>query len=263
MTLSDGQIGALAALAAALCWVFTSLAFAAAGRRVGPTAVNLIRILLAVVVLAAVHRVAFGTWAPRVDRVGLAYLAVSGVIGLALGDQLLFTALVDVGPRLASLLMTLAPPAAALLAWPVLDEPLGLLAVMGMAVTLAGIGLVVLERPRGAAPTAHRRRGRGIALGLGAAVCQGAGLVLAKLGIGHTRLPVEAHLDPWSATLVRMVFAAVVLALVTSALRARRPAARLDATIEVSPETEHLPPAPSDAGRSVWPRALVLIVIGA
>ena len=96
MPLTDGQLGALAALAAALCWVFTSLAFAAAGRRVGPTAVNLIRILLAVVVLAAVHRLAFGTWAPRVDRAGrlmcLKAFDVTGAMAMTaeVGDFLRF-----------------------------------------------------------------------------------------------------------------------------------------------------------------------------
>jgi drug/metabolite transporter (DMT)-like permease len=258
------RLGELAALGAALCWVFTSLAFAAAGRRVGPTAVNLIRILLALIVLAAIHRVMFGRWVPPVDRDGLWYLAASGVIGLSIGDQLLFSALVDVGPRISTLLMTLAPPVAALLAWPLLDEKLGAVAIVGIAVTLAGIAWVVIERPAGASRTAHHHRVRGVLFAAGAGVCQAVGIVLAKIGIGHTRVTVDLHLDPLQATLTRMAFAALGIAVLTVILRAVTGGRRLDASIQVSPEIEHLPgPPPPRRPRSVWPSAMGFIVIGA
>ncbi|MHC4991687.1 MAG: DMT family transporter [Planctomycetota bacterium] len=259
--LLQDKLGEIAALGAAFCWVLTSLAFAGAGRRVGATTVNVIRIVLAVIMLAAVHRIAFGTWGPALDRTSLGYLAVSGVIGLALGDQLLFTALVDVGPRIATLLMTLAPPVAAALAWPVLDEPLGPLAIAGIMVTLVGIALVVLERPAGVGTRPHRHRVRGVIFGLGAALCQATGLVLAKVGIGHTRLPLDEHVSPWSATLVRMVFGAVVLVFVAGLFRISRSARTNGVAMQVSPESEHLPAGA--LGRNGWPLALLLIGVGA
>ena len=102
------HLGELAALGAAMCWVFTSLAFAAAGRRIGPTAVNFIRIFLALAVLACVQRLLFGQWTPPISTRSLMLLGASGLIGLTIGDQFLFTALVYIGPRLTTLLMTLA-----------------------------------------------------------------------------------------------------------------------------------------------------------
>ncbi len=248
--LSGRHLGEVAALGAALCWVFTSLAFAAAGRRVGATAVNLTRLLLAVVALATIHRLAFGRWIPDAGRDDILYLALSGVIGLALGDQLLFTALVDVGPRTATLLMTLAPPLAALLAWPTLGEPVTPRSALGILITVAGIAWVVLERSPSGRPAGQGHRRRGIAFSCGAALCQALGLVLAKIGLGHSRRAITGHVDPWSATLIRMTFAAVAVVLVATvlrrALRRSGPAASPGA-----------PPA------SHWPIALGLITVGA
>ena len=110
-------VGEIAGLGTAACWVFTSLAFAAAGRRVGAGAVNFIRIFMAVALLGAVHWIAFDRLVPEADAYAVWFLLASGVIGLSIGDQFLFTALVDIGSRLSTLLMTLAPPITAVLAW--------------------------------------------------------------------------------------------------------------------------------------------------
>ncbi|UCD74575.1 MAG: DMT family transporter [Phycisphaerales bacterium] len=221
------HLGELASLGAALCWVFTSMAFAAAGRRIGPTAVNLIRIFLAVLVLLCIHRAVFSDWMPQVEARGLILLGVSGLIGLVIGDQCFLIALVDVGPRLTLLLATLAPPMAAILAWPMLDERLGGVQIAGIMVTLAGIAWVVLERPDTSAGTPARRRHRlrGIICGGLGGVCQATGLVLSKLGMGHVpgeEMNATATVDPWSATLVRMVFAAGGIAILATSLRLGR-----------------------------------------
>ena len=75
--------------------------------------VNISRLFLAVGFLAVLNRQLNGAWIPDIDTTGLWWLILSGVIGLSIGDQLLFTALVDVGSRTSTLLMTLAPPVAA------------------------------------------------------------------------------------------------------------------------------------------------------
>jgi len=247
--------GELAALGAAQCWVFTALAFAAAGRRIGPLAVNISRILLALVVLTILHRVMFGSWIPELDQRVLILLGISGLIGLAIGDQLLFAALVDVGPRMATLMMTLAPPVAALLAWPMLNETLSGWQIVGIGITLAGVVWVVMERPEHAVGRAvvHRHRVRGIVFGALAGVCQAIGLVLAKLAMSPAVAPapgsmgqssvgaLSTHIDPWAVTLVRMAFAAVGIVLIAAVMRTIA-GRRVDRTMEISTESEHLPP---------------------
>jgi len=202
----SNHFGEVAALGAASCWAVTSLVFAAASRRIGPTAVNVMRISLAWVLLIAVHRVVVGTWIPTPDSRGILLLAASGAIGFAFADQFLFAALVDCGPRLTTVVMTLTPPIAALLALPILHEPLGWWGVIGMAVTVFGVAWVARERPDPAAGQPHPHRLRGIGFTMLYCVGQALGLILAKLGIGHTRLPEIEHLDPWSASLTRITF---------------------------------------------------------
>lgn len=130
-----------------MCWVLTAIAFARAGRRIGATAVNLIRILLALAVLVCVHRLLLGQWVPPVDGRALVLLGASGVIGLVLGDQCIIVALIHLGPRVTLLIATLVPPITALMGWRILDERLGWMHLGGMALTLAGIAWVVMERP--------------------------------------------------------------------------------------------------------------------
>ncbi len=186
--------GEIAAVATAICWAFTGLFFAEAARRIGALRVNLLRLPVALVLLSAAL-VASGTSLATLDRRRALLLAASGVVGLVIGDLALFAALVRIGPRLAALLMALAPVFATITGAAELGEVPGARALVGMGLTLAGVGWVVLERRDGAAhPSEHRGA---IALGILAAACQGIGLVLAKAGMA-------GEVPPLAATWVRM-----------------------------------------------------------
>jgi drug/metabolite transporter (DMT)-like permease len=194
-------IGELAGLGTAVLWVVSTLAFTAASRRIGATKVNLLRTVGAAAVLVGLQvllernplSVGFGAGA---------WLAVSGVIGLAIGDQCLFTAYVLVGPRVGSLLMTLAPGLTAILAWLTLGESMSGMAVAGLLVTTAGVGWVSVSRAQ--AGLGGGISTRGIVLGVAAAACQAGGMLTAKLGM-------SAGLDALGALTVRMVAAVAVI----------------------------------------------------
>jgi drug/metabolite transporter (DMT)-like permease len=187
-------VGEVAAVGTAICWAFTGLYFAEAARRIGALRVNLLRLPVALALLSAAL-LATGTTFATLDGRRLGLLAASGVVGLTIGDLALFSALVRIGPRLAALLMALAPVFATLSAALALGEVPGGRALLGMGVTLAGVGWVVLERRDGQAhPFDHRGA---IALGVLAAACQGIGLVLAKAGMA-------GEVPPLAATWVRM-----------------------------------------------------------
>ena len=81
--------GELAGVATAALWTVTALVFSAAGKRIGATIVNLTRIVVAILLLAVTHRLLQGVWIPDVNRGQVFYLALSGVVGLAIGDQAL------------------------------------------------------------------------------------------------------------------------------------------------------------------------------
>ncbi|MGP1272583.1 MAG: DMT family transporter [Phycisphaerales bacterium] len=203
-------IGALAGVATSILWVLTSLFFTAAGRRISVTAVNTLRIVVAIVLLACTQAFLSGSIVPEIAQARqILYLALSGLIGLSLCDQALFTAFVDIGPRRALLFMTSSPIFAVLFGAVFLHESVLPVAFLGIAVTITGILMVVLERPEQETPgppirAPHFRRG--VVLAFLAAVSQAAGSMFSKLGMGIGWLPEADQLPTISATLVRMVF---------------------------------------------------------
>jgi len=222
------HLGEIAGVATSVSWALCSLGFALASRRVGALAVNQIRIMIAVAVLVCAHGVTTGALFPlEASSRQLIVLAVSGVVGLALGDSCYFHAIGVLGPRLGTVLMATAPLMCALLAWPVLGESLGLWAIAGIALTLGGVFLVVTD-PRGE-PNWHRRetvagKGLAVAAGLLGALGQASGLVLSKLGMEQQAG--ETAMNSLSATLIRMVAGAVAVVLLALGTRGIAPALR-------------------------------------
>lgn len=223
-----------AGLGASAVWVVSSLAFTAASRRIGPSLVNGLRILLAVAVLWTVHSLLRGTPVPGALREQIVYLALSGMIGLAIGDQLFLVSLVEMGPRIAVLVMCTAGPIFALgLGVGVMGDRLGVWDVAGIAVTIAGVAWVITERGQDeptrvphAEPlpeSARRHSGLGMACAIGAAFCQAAGGLCSKRGMGHGILPPAEHMDPLGATAWRMAWALVfVTPIVVWSMRTNR-----------------------------------------
>lgn len=189
--------GELAALATAFCWTISSLAFEAAGKRIGSLSVNLIRLVLAFVFLSLYGWCTRGLLLPTdASPHTWLWLSLSGFVGFFIGDLALFEAFVLIGPRLAMLLMALTPPLTAIIGWLVLGERLTRLDLAGMVVTIAGISLVVWERPAEATGT-RRVTGFGMALGVAAAAGQAVGLVLSKMGMNGY--------DAFGATQIRVI----------------------------------------------------------
>jgi drug/metabolite transporter (DMT)-like permease len=177
-------LGELASLATAILWTGSATFFSIAGRRLGSVVLNRTRLLLAVVFLLITHTILLGSPLPldaSPDR--WLWLGLSGVIGLAIGDAMLFQAYVLIGPRLGLLMLSTAPLISTLLAWALLGERLMPVEWLGVLLTIAGIGWVV-TRGGGSLLDRHQPHYvQGIVLGLGAAACQAAGLTLSKLGL--------------------------------------------------------------------------------
>lgn len=206
-------IGETAAVGTSILWTSGSIFFASAAKRIGPLSVNAFRIVMAVTLLGSTHLFTFGTIVPSANDSQWFYMGLSGVIGLALGDFGYFGALALIGPRRGVLLMSLAPVFSALLAYLILDEILGLWAIIGIATTLAGVGVVILEREEdtGEVLLSKRQKTLGILLGLGGSLGQGIGFVISKYGMMAVADDPSAPLNPLSATLIRMITAAIFI----------------------------------------------------
>jgi drug/metabolite transporter (DMT)-like permease len=198
--------GELAALGTATCWSFTGLFFAEAARRVGALRVNLLRLPLALVLLSVTFAATGGSLA-SLDGTRVAWLAASGVVGLVIGDLALFEAMRRIGPRLSLLIMSLAPISASVAGLFMLGERPGRMALGGIVLTLAGVAWVVGERREGKGYGSHETVG--VALAVVGAVCQGSGLVLAKLGMA-------GQVPALAATWVRMGTATGTIWLLTA-----------------------------------------------
>jgi drug/metabolite transporter (DMT)-like permease len=111
------------------------------------------------------------------------WLSLSGLVGFTLGDLFLFRAFVVVGARISMLMMTLVPLFTTVLGFLVMHEVLTPKELAGMALTIAGVSSVISERRRDAEGRAERLPVGGVLLGLGGAVGQALGLVLAKYGM--------------------------------------------------------------------------------
>ena len=202
--------GEIAAVVTALLWAFTSLFFTVASRLIGVGAVNRTRLALALLFIALVHWMSTGSVFPfETEPWRWGVLTVSSVAGLAIGDGALFLAFVYIGPRLTLLVMTIVPVFSTLFAWLWFDEILVSREILGMLITIGGIGWVVTEK-RNPDPSENpyppEKYGIGIVLALVGALGQTANLVVTKFALtdGYSAL---------SATEVRILVALVMLCL--------------------------------------------------
>ncbi len=178
--------GELAAIATALLWTLSTLAWTSAGRQIGVVAVSFLRLVMAGFLLVIYGELTRGLALPLDASARQWWIfGLSGWLGFFLSDLCLFKAFQVIGPRLTLLLYSVTPPAASVISWVFLADHLAARQWVAMLITLAGVVWVVLERQ----PADHssRRPGHlrlGVFLGLAAAVGQAAATVLARCGIG-------------------------------------------------------------------------------
>ena len=176
--------GELAALATAVFWTATALAFESASRKVGSLAVNWIRLAIAALLLSLFCWITRGRLLPLDASLhSWIWLSISGLIGFAVGDLFLFRAFVLIGSRISLLVMSLVPPMTALIGRAVMGEVLTGRGALGMALTVGGVALVVLEKKDNKAKKGGHSRA-GYLFALGGALGQSIGLVLSKFGMG-------------------------------------------------------------------------------
>ena len=138
-------LGEIAALATSFFFAMTALIFTATGRMVGSQVTNRLRLTFALLYLIILNLILFREPLPfSAGSSRWLWLSLSGVIGLSLGDAFLFQSLVSLGPRLGSLLLSLAPIFGSLIAWIFFGEILTALQITGIVFALAGIAWVVL-----------------------------------------------------------------------------------------------------------------------
>ena len=189
--------GEISALGVAVCWTLSALFFEKAGSKIGSLAVNVIRLMSAILLLG------LGAWATRgfffpTDATSYQWfwLSLSGFIGFFLGDLCLFHSYSIIGSRMASLVMTLAPPITAFVGFLFLSERLAFRQIMGITITVFGILIAMLGKEKGEKLNFNVPF-KGFLFAFGGAMGQALGLIISKKGIGNY--------DAISATQIRAI----------------------------------------------------------
>ena len=178
-------IGELISIGVAFSWTATALLSEFGSKRLGNLTLNVLRMALALVFSLVLFGVVTGNPLPAgASPEAAGWMLLSGLVGYVIGDFCLFQCYIIIGSRYGQLFMTLAPLAAALMAWVTLGQQMRVMSIVAMLVTLLGIGISVLGRGE------HHKVSlklplNGVLFAIGAAICQGVGLVLSKIGMDH------------------------------------------------------------------------------
>lgn len=193
------------ALAAASLWAVAALISVKPARHLGAFAYSRWRMFLVSLMLASASLVT-GGWQTLTES-ALPLLALSGLIGIFVGDTALFACMNRLGPRRSGLLFSCHALFSALLGLWLFGEQLDGWRLVGALLVLAGVMLAILFGRRGNPQQAQQHneweqvRGHlavGIALGLTAALCQSLGAIIAK------PVMMAGNLDAVSASGIRM-----------------------------------------------------------
>ena len=166
---------------AALCWAVSSLISADVARKIGGLVFNRLRLFF-VSIMLIIYTTIIDTWSTiNIDYLNI--IIISGIIGIFLGDTLLFVALQKIGPRRNNILFSLAAPFTVLLNIFFLNEKMSLINLIGCFSVFIG---VVIAIAYGTSNNNHRWEKvegslfTGVCFGTLAALCQAIGLIMMK-----------------------------------------------------------------------------------
>ena len=205
-------LGELISLGVACSWTLSALSAEIGTKRLGVFVMNVWRMGMAILFSAILMWWTLGDpWPVYAGEVTWMWLLASGLVGYFFGDWCLFNCYIVIGSRMGQLFMTLAPMFTALAAWVMIGQTLAWTSLLAMTVTLLGIAISVMGRD-GQHHVSVSLPLKGVLLGVGAAVGQGFGLVLSKIGLDHyvgdvpaAVLPsVEGYL-PFASNMIRCV----------------------------------------------------------
>ena len=195
----------------ALCWAIGIFPFTMSTKYFNATHINLMRLVLALTLLSPgiiiLEHVSVSDLFILPGFQHWIWLGLSGIVGLALGDYFSFSAFKAIGAKNSSIFSTLAPGSAIIFGYFMLGETINIIGTLGILITIGGIIFISLQKK-----DEHNSLSlTGVGHAIGAALCQGAGLVLAKKAYENNL----NEIAPFHAAWLR-IFASVMLLLIIS-----------------------------------------------
>lgn len=194
----QSHLGEIYSFITAICWTITAVSFEIAGKKIGSLSVNYIRLIMGFILISLITTVTRGMFLPLDASVhAWTWLSISGFVGFVIGDLFLFQSFLEIGSRIAMLIMALVPPITALLGFLTMREMITITDFLGMVITIFGIFVVVLVKNPEENKFKFSRSIKGITYAFIGALGQSLGLVLSKIGMGNY--------NPFAATQIRII----------------------------------------------------------
>ena len=171
-------LGATSALGSAFCWALAAILFRKVGGQMSAVGINLSKGIIAFACLGFLMLV---TEIVTVDAQSMVLLALSGIIGICLGDTLYFSTLMRLGPRVTLLVGSLIPIIAGLIAVVFLGERINVFSTIGIGLTIIGIVLVLWEQAP--ADSSLTKWKVGLFFGLLFVFSEAIGIIFTKMGV--------------------------------------------------------------------------------
>lgn len=191
-------IGEIFALIAAFGWVGSSVMFERASKKLSGLSVNIIRLVIAMLLLMIITTFTRGMALPFDATSKMAfYLGISGMMGLFIGDFFLYQAYTLIGARITLVLMTLAPIVVSILGFLFLGETLTFQQIIGILITCTGVTLVILKNSGDNKKLSINFSKKGLIFAILAVTGEAIGIIFTKIG--------SANYDSFATTQVRSI----------------------------------------------------------
>ncbi len=195
--------GEIAALTAAFLWAVSSTIYTLLGQRIAPLLLNFLKGIIAIILIIITFFLIEASF-PQLSLLTVAFLLLSGIIGIGLGDTAYFVALNNLGARKTLLLETLAPPLSAIMAFLLLGEGLDSQSYFGILVTIIGIAWVISERTKDYVMQTPQGI-RGLIWAITAAIAQATGAVISRFAL------ISSDISPLWSTLLRLIGGTIIV----------------------------------------------------
>ena len=201
-------IGEIAAIGAAIVWACATWIYGQFGHRFSAMQLNIVKGLVAsVMMLLVMPLIPMPDFELSANHFWI--LAISGFIGIAIGDSAYFAALKRIGANKTLLLESLAPPLSGVLALMFLGAALTLQSWLGVVITTLAVTFVVFQPSNSVSDdSTNQTQWSGIGYGLVASVCQASGVV-----ISHYAL-VSGDIPPLLGALIRLTIGVFVVMMI-------------------------------------------------
>lgn len=187
-------IGILAALGSAASWAFATVLFDRIGKLIPAAGMTffkgLFSLFLMIVLVFCTGGFDLLTWHDFI------FLALSGIIGISIGDTLFFRSLQDLGAKVQVLYFMLGQIVTMVLSFFFLGEILSINEYIGATILLLGIATVTVGKQED-----HPNKIRGIMGGFASILCFSISSIMIKMAISDVGVP--------TATFWRMFFSTV------------------------------------------------------